>query len=65
MDAQQRLSTAGANAKQAEARGEDVVAAREWRRYRLIKDATRDPEDLLHEGLVLSAQAIELAATSR
>ena len=65
MDAQRRLSEASAKAKQAEERGDDATAAREWRRYRLIEDTTRDPEELLAEGIALSVQAIELAATSR
>jgi hypothetical protein len=65
MDARQRLDDASARAKQAEARGDDALAAREWRRYRLIEDATRDPEELLAEGIALSVRAIELAAASR
>lgn len=64
MDAQQRLKLAGDNAKRAEGQGDDRLAAAEWRRYRLIKDATRDPDDLLAEGLALSASAIELASQS-
>lgn len=58
----QRLSDAGVRAKDAEDRGEEGRAADEWRRYRLIRDATRDPEELLSEGIALSVQAIELAA---
>jgi hypothetical protein len=46
MDAQQRLDQAAANAKQAEESGDDGLAGAEWRKYRLIKDSTRDPEDL-------------------
>lgn len=60
-----RLAVAGANAKAAEARGNDVLACEEWRRYRLIQDAARDPDELLAEGIALSAQAIELATASR
>lgn len=65
MDTAQRLREASAKAKQAEAQGDDALAAAEWRRYRLIEDAARDPEDLLAEGIALSVQAIELAAATR
>jgi hypothetical protein len=65
MDARQRLDDASAKAKGAEEQGDDAVATREWRRYRLIEDATRDPEELLAEGIALSVQAIELAAANR
>lgn len=49
----------------AEERRDDAAAAAEWRRYRLIRDATRDPDELLAEGIALSVKAIELAAASR
>jgi negative regulator of sigma E activity len=52
-----RMAEAAGAAKDAERRGDDVAAAREWRRYRLIKDAARDPEDLLAEGIALSVAA--------
>jgi negative regulator of sigma E activity len=65
MDHQQRLDRASTRAKEAEARGDDALAAEEWRRYRLIRDGMRDPDDLLAEGIALSAQAIELAAAAR
>ena len=65
MDYSQRLGAAADSAKQAEARGDAAAAAREWRAYRLIRDAARDPEDLLAEGIALSVQAIELAAACR
>jgi hypothetical protein len=57
-----RLMETGARAREAEARGADVLAGEEWRRYRLIKDASRDPDDLLAEGIALSLQAAELAS---
>lgn len=57
-----RLADAGARARDAEARGDDARAAEEWRRYRLIKDASRDPDELLAEGISLSLQAAELAS---
>ena len=60
-----RLAAAGARARAAEARGDGVLAGEEWRRYRLIQDAARDPDELLAEGIALSVQAIELAAASR
>jgi hypothetical protein len=50
----ERLAQAARAAKAAEGRADDVTAAREWRRYRLIEDAARDPEDLLAEGIALS-----------
>lgn len=59
-----RLAVAGSRARAAEARGDDTMAGEEWRRYRLIQDAARDPDELLAEGIALSAQAIELAAAS-
>jgi hypothetical protein len=65
MASEQRLDEAGAKAKAAEEQGDDALAAREWRRYRLIKDAGRAPDELLAEGIALSAQAIELAAADR
>jgi hypothetical protein len=65
VDSQQRLQVAGNNAKRAESQGDDRLAAAEWRRYRLIKDTTRDPDELLAEGIALSAVAIELASQAR
>lgn len=65
MNQPQRLQQAADAAKQAEERGEEGLAAREWHSYRLIRDAARDPEELLADGVALSAQAIELAANSR
>lgn len=59
-----RLAEAASAAKAAEARGDDPVAAREWRRYRLIEDASRDPEDLLAEGIALSEAALTLVEPS-
>lgn len=60
-----RLEEVGARARAAEAKGDDRLAGEEWRRYRLIKDAARDPDDLLAEGVALSVQAAELAATGQ
>jgi negative regulator of sigma E activity len=61
-DAAERLSETGDRASAAEARGDSAVAGEEWRRYRLIRDAARDPDELLAEGIALSVQAAELAA---
>lgn len=60
-----RLTMAGNRARAAEARGDDALAGEEWRCYRLIQDAARDPDELLAEGIALSVQAIELAAASQ
>jgi hypothetical protein len=60
-----RLAASSAIARAAEADGDDALAGEEWRRYRLIKDAARDPDELLAEGIALSVQAIELAAATR
>jgi negative regulator of sigma E activity len=57
-----RLDEASRVARAAEASGEDAAAGEAWRRYRLIRDAARDPDDLLAEGIALSRSAIELAA---
>lgn len=65
METQQRLDEAAALAKEAEAQGDYGRANEEWRRYRLIQDAARDPEELLAEGIALSARAVELAASLR
>lgn len=57
MDQDRRLAEAASLANAAEKRGDDATAAREWRRYRLIEDAARDPEELLAEGIALSVAA--------
>lgn len=57
-----RLAAVGNQARLAEARGDDTSAAEAWRHYRLIRDAGRDPDELLAEGIALSVQAEELAA---
>lgn len=59
---EERLTEAGARARDAEARGDDALAGEEWRRYRLIRDASREPDELLAEGIALSLQAAELAS---
>jgi hypothetical protein len=59
-DQAERLTEAAKAATAAEDRGDDVSAVREWRRYRLIEDAARDPEALLAEGIALSVAAVSL-----
>jgi hypothetical protein len=56
-----RLDRAASAAKAAESRGDDVLATREWRRFRLIEDAGRDAEELLAEGIALSVASLALA----
>jgi negative regulator of sigma E activity len=63
-DSTKRLDEAAATARAAEALGEDNAAGEAWRRYRLIRDAARDPDELLAEGIALSLSAIELARPS-
>jgi negative regulator of sigma E activity len=60
-----RLDEVSRVARAAEASGEDAAAGEAWRRYRLIRDAARDPDELLAEGLALSRSAMELAALVR
>jgi negative regulator of sigma E activity len=60
-----RLDAAARAAHAAEARGDDAAANEAWRRYRLIRDAARDPDALLAEGIALSRMAIELAGDDR
>jgi negative regulator of sigma E activity len=56
-----RLAELAREAHVAEASGENAAAGEAWRRYRLVRDAVRDPEALLAEGVSLSRSAIELA----
>jgi negative regulator of sigma E activity len=60
-----RLDDASRAARAAETAGEDAAAGEAWRRYRLIRDAARDPDELLAEGIDLSQRAIELATPGR
>ncbi len=59
------LAEAADAARAAEARHDDAAAGEAWRRYRLIRDAARDPDELLAEGVALSEQAARLAALDR
>lgn len=60
-----RLGDVSQAAHTAEASGDDAAAGEAWRRYRLIRDAARDPDELLAEGINLSVRAIELAPPTR
>jgi hypothetical protein len=60
-----RLAAAAEAARSAEAAGEEAAANEAWRRYRRIRDAARDPNALLLEGIALSEQARALAALDR
>jgi hypothetical protein len=62
---EQRLKQAARDAHAAEVRGDDAAANEAWRRYRLIQDASRDPDELLAEGIALSNMAMELAGADR
>lgn len=57
-----RLAAAAEAAHSAEAAGEEAAANEAWRLYRRIRDAARDPDALLLEGIALSEQARALAA---
>jgi hypothetical protein len=60
IDQQRRLDAAAAQAHSAQDRGDLAAANDAWRRYVLIEDALRDPQDLLDEGVALSKVAIDL-----
>lgn len=60
-DVTRRLEASAAEARAAEARGDDDAAGEAWRRHRLIRDGTRDPEDLIAEGIALSVMARALS----
>ena len=57
----QELARLSAAAQQAGADEDGWRAGEIWRRYELVRDAGRDPEELLAEGIALSRLAIELA----
>ena len=60
VDQQRRLRDAAAEAHAAQERGDDLAANEAWRRYVLIEDGMRDPQELLDEGVALSKVAIDL-----
>ncbi|MEA2137234.1 MAG: hypothetical protein QOG56_384 [Solirubrobacteraceae bacterium] len=60
IDQQHRLQQVAASAHSAHERGDYAAANEAWRRYVLIEDALRDPQELLDEGVALSKVAIDL-----
>ena len=58
----ERLTELARAASAAEARGDGWAAGEAWRRYELVRDAGRDPDELLAEGIALSTVALDLAA---
>jgi hypothetical protein len=60
IDQQRRLQQMAASAHNAQKRGDHAAANEAWRRYVLIEDALRDPQELLDEGVALSKVAIDL-----
>jgi hypothetical protein len=57
----QELDRLASEAHRAEGGGNGWLAGEIWRRYELVRDGGRDPDDLLAEGIALSKAAIELA----
>jgi len=55
------LERLAADAREAEARGDGWLAGDLWRRYELVRDGGRDPDELLAEGTTLSRIAVDLA----
>ena len=60
VDQQRRLDQAADQAHAAQERGDVWAAGDAWRRYILIEDALRNPQELLDEGVALSKVAIDL-----
>lgn len=60
IDQRRRLREAAAQAHTAQEHGDHAAANEAWRRYVLIEDTLRDPQDLLDEGVALSKMAIDL-----
>jgi len=57
----ERLSAAAAEAHAAEAEGDTWGALAAWKRYELIRDASRDPTELLAETVAVSRLTGQLA----
>lgn len=57
----QRLAQLAAAAGAAEARGDGWRAGDAWRRYELVRDGGRDPDELIAEGIALSRMVLDLA----
>lgn len=60
VDQQRRLREAATAARTAQEGGDPWAANEAWRRYVLIEDALRDPQECLDEGVKLSKVAIDL-----
>lgn len=58
------LDRLAGEAREAEARRDGWAANELWRRYELVREAGRDPDELLAEGIALSRVAIDLAEQS-
>jgi hypothetical protein len=56
-----RLAAAAEQARRAEERGDTWKALAAWKRYELIRDATRDPSALLADTVALSQRVKRLA----
>lgn len=59
------LARLASDAQRAQARGEAWAAGEIWRRYELVRDGGRDPDELLAEGIALSRTAIDLERQGR
>lgn len=60
-DRQTHLDAIASEARAAEERGDGWTAGEAWKRYELVRDAGRDPNQLLAEGVALSRVALDLA----
>ena len=58
----ERLAVLAAEARAAQEAGRGWEAGEAWRRYELVRDGGRDPDELLTEGVALSRMAIALLA---
>lgn len=59
-----RLEQLAGEAREAERKGDGWAAGDSWRKYELVRDAGRDADALIAEGVALSALALELASQS-
>lgn len=62
---ERELQRIAGEARAAESRRDGWAANELWRRYELVRDAGRDPDELLAEGIALSRIAIDLAGQGR
>jgi hypothetical protein len=58
---ERELDRLAGEARAAEARRDGWTANELWRRYELVRDGGREPDELLAEGIALSRVAIDLA----